>query len=151
MGAHPEAGGLFGGRWELLSLSSRNRHQGPSLLLAPNHSDPNTQAKVMGATMGVHQLMCAIIPACPCLALQVWARKYDQRVIYSHAALALSSLDVSIINIDLDEYLVTSSPGLHHQNIQAIIEGCAGMWRALCMHAARCMVPAPHQPAGLEG
>jgi len=56
----------------------------------------------------------------------VWPRKYDQRVIYSHAALALSSLDMYVINIDLDEYLVTGKPTLQHKSIQGIIEGCAG-------------------------
>lgn len=63
--------------------------------------------------------------------LQVWHRKYDQRVIYSHALLALSSMDMYVINIDLDEYLVTTKPALQKAPIQDIIEGCAGVrsWR----------------------
>ena len=56
---------------------------------------------------------------------QVWSRKYDQRVIYSHAVLALTGLDVYMLNIDLDEYLVTSRPALHGQGVQAMVETCA--------------------------
>lgn len=58
----------------------------------------------------------------------VWSRKYDQRVIYSHAVLALTSMDVYMMNIDLDEYLVTTRPTLQTKNIQEIVETCAGGW-----------------------
>lgn len=43
---------------------------------------------------------------------ELWSRRYDQRVVYSHAVLAFTGMDVYLMNIDLDEYLVTTVPAL---------------------------------------
>lgn len=56
----------------------------------------------------------------------VWHRQYDQRVIYSHAMLVFSTLDVYLLNVDLDEYLVTSNAQLQDQSIQDMVQTCAG-------------------------
>ena len=47
-------------------------------------------------------------------------------VIRSHAILALTGLDVHMLNIDLDEYLVTTSPELQGKPNHEIIGTCAG-------------------------
>lgn len=35
--------------------------------------------------------------------MQVWHKQYDQNVVFSHAMLALSGMDVYLMAIDLDE------------------------------------------------
>ncbi len=45
-------------------------------------------------------------------AHSLWSRLYDQRIVYSHALLAFTGLDVYLMNIDLDEYLVSTVPEL---------------------------------------
>ncbi|GAX72751.1 hypothetical protein CEUSTIGMA_g207.t1 [Chlamydomonas eustigma] len=57
---------------------------------------------------------------------ELWSKRYDQRVVYSHAVLAFTGLNVHLINIDLDEYLVTRKPELQGKPIQQIIQTCLG-------------------------
>mmetsp|Transcript_12334 Transcript_12334/g.26633 ORF Transcript_12334/g.26633 Transcript_12334/m.26633 type:complete len:514 (+) Transcript_12334:286-1827(+) len=57
---------------------------------------------------------------------EIWTRKYDQRVVYSHALLAFTGLDVYLMFVDLDEYLVTPRTDLQMQPIQQIFKTCAG-------------------------
>ena len=43
---------------------------------------------------------------------ELWEQRYDSRVVFSHAVLALTGMDVYQMVLDLDEYLVTPDPEL---------------------------------------
>jgi hypothetical protein len=53
-------------------------------------------------------------------------RRYEQRIIYSHAALALAGMRAVMIPMALDEYAVSAAGPLQQLTLGAMVRNCAG-------------------------
>jgi hypothetical protein len=55
----------------------------------------------------------------------IWSKRYELRLVASHAILALSSLDVNLLQIDLDEYIATPMAELQGKPLAQIVDSCS--------------------------
>jgi hypothetical protein len=59
-------------------------------------------------------------------------RRYEQRIIYSHAALALAGMRAVMIPMALDEYAVTVAGPYQQLSLGAMVRNCAAGKQGLC-------------------
>ena len=55
----------------------------------------------------------------------LWGKRYELRLVASHAILALSGLDVNLLQIDIDEYVTTPMAKLQGKSLGEIVNSCS--------------------------